>query len=313
MKWCSTPPTRYPNMVTYHGISIIGAGRLGRSVGRSLRERGWKIHSVVTRSHATARRAVRSIGGGHARAAISSEVFLAPIILIAVPDSAIPHVVQQLAAVGDPDARKRSVLHTSGTLSSGVLAPLRQLGATVGSVHPLQSFSGVSAPSLEGRVFAIEGDVAAVRAARSLARTLGGQIVLLASAGKPLYHAAASMAAGQVLAQVEAAIQIFASLGMKRREALRALLPLTRQVLENQERLGSRAAWTGPLARGDFRVIAEHEKALLSCSGEYLAAYRAMNRLAARVLSREPESVLAALDQISHESAYPLQAKGVTA
>ena len=66
MDWCSMPPTRYPNTVTCHGISIIGGGRLGRSLGRSLRERGWKIHSVVTRSQATARRAVRSIGGGHA-------------------------------------------------------------------------------------------------------------------------------------------------------------------------------------------------------------------------------------------------------
>ena len=300
-------------MVTYHGISIIGAGRLGRSLGRSLRERGWKIHSVITRSQATARRAVRAIGGGHARAAISSEVFLVPIVLVSVPDSAIPEVVQQLAAVGHPDARKRFILHTSGALCSDVLAPLRQLGAFVGSVHPLQSFSGVSAPSLEGRVFAVEGDAAAVRAARSLTRTLGGEIVHLASADKPLYHAAASMAAGQVLAEVEAAIQLFAALGIKRREALRALLPLTRQVLENQERLGSHAAWTGPLARGDFRVVAEHEKALLSCGSEYLAAYRAMNRLAARVLSKDSESVLAALDQISREPAHPLKAKGVTA
>jgi predicted short-subunit dehydrogenase-like oxidoreductase (DUF2520 family) len=300
-------------MVTYHGISIIGAGRLGRSLGRSLRERGWKIHSVVTRSPATARRAVRSIGGGYARATISNDVFLASIILISVPDSAISEVVQRLAAVDPPDPRKSFILHTSGALCSGVLAPLRQLGASVGSMHPLQSFSGVSAPNLEGRVFAIEGDAGAVRVARSLARALGGQIVLLDSADKPLYHAAASMAAGQVLAEMEAAIRIFVSLGMKRREALRALLPLTRQVLENQERLGSRAAWTGPLARGDFRVVAEHEKALLSQASEYVAAYRAMNRLAARVLTRDPESMLAALDQISYESVRPPKAKGVSA
>jgi len=307
------PPTRYPNTVTCNGISIIGGGRLGRSLGRSLRERGWKIHSVVTRSQATARRAVRSIGGGHARATISNDVFLAPIVLISVPDSAIPDVVQQLAAVAEPGARNRFVLHTSGALCSGVLAPLRGLGASVGSVHPLQSFSGVSAPSLEGRVFTIEGDNGAVRVSRSLARALGGQIVLVDSTDKPLYHAAASMAASQVLAEVEAAVQIFASLGMKRREALRALLLLTRQVLENQQRLGSRAAWTGPLARGDFRVIADHEKALRSCPGEYLAAYRAMNRLAARVLASNPESMLAALDHISHEPAHSLRAKGVSA
>jgi predicted short-subunit dehydrogenase-like oxidoreductase (DUF2520 family) len=300
-------------MVTRYGISIIGAGRLGRSLGRSFRDRGWRIHSVVTRSPTTARRAVRSIGAGHACATISSEVFLAPVILIAVPDSTIHAVMQQLAEVGEQDARKHFILHTSGALASDVLAPLRRLGASVGSLHPLQSFSGVGAPSLEGRVFAIEGDAGAVRVARTLVRSLDGEILLLDSVAKPLYHAAASMAAGQVLAAIEAAIQLFASIGMKRREALRALLPLTRQVLENQERLGARAAWTGPLARGDFRVISAHEKALLTRPEEYLAAYRALNRLAARVLARDPESVLAALDEISRESVPAPRAKGVSA
>lgn len=301
-------------MVTRYGISIIGAGRLGRSLGRRLRERGWKIHSVVTRSQTTARRGVRSIGGGHARPAITAEVFLAPVVLIAVPDSAIRQVVEQLAnAVGSEHACGRFILHTSGCLSSDVLLPLRERGASVGSIHPLQSFSGVGAPDLEGRLFAIEGDTGAVRVARSLARTLGGQVTLLDAAAKPLYHAAASMTAGQMLAELEAAVQIFVSLGMKRREAVRALLPLTRQVLENQERLGPRAAWTGPLARGDFHVVRAHEEALRSQDGEYLAAYRALNRLAARVLSRDPEATLAALDQISQDVTLPPKAKGVSA
>jgi len=301
-------------MVTRYGISIIGAGRLGRSLGRRLRERGWKIHSVVTQSQTTARRAVRSIGGGHACSSITAEAFLAPVVLIAVPDSAIQQVSEQLAnAAGSEDARGRFILHSSGSLSSDILLPLRKLGASVGSIHPLQSFSGVGAPDLEGRLFAIEGDTGAVRVARLLARTLGGQALLLDSAAKPLYHAAASMAAGLLLAEVEAAVQIFVSLGMKRREALRALLPLTRQVLENQERLGPRAAWTGPLARGDFRVVKAHEGALHSQQEEYLAAYQALNRLAARVLSRDPDGMLAALDQIAQEVAHLPKAKGVSA
>lgn len=296
-----------------YGISIVGAGRLGRSLARSLRERGWKIHSVVTRSEASARRAVRAIGEGRPRSTISSEVFLAPIILIAVPDSAIENVATQLATAGREDAAGHVVLHTSGALSTGVLAVLRELGVSVGSVHPLQSFSGVGVPSLEGRVFAIEGDANAVRVARALTRGLGGQSLVLDPAAKPLYHAAAAMAAGQVLAQLEAAIQILASLGLKRRDATRALLPLTRQVLENDERLGHRAAWTGPLARGDYQVVRAHEQALSSREPEFLAAYRALNRLAARVLSREPEKTLAALDRVSQETSSPQRAKGVTA
>src|SRR5256884_4212046 len=41
------------------------------------------------------------------------------------------------------------------------LAPVKECGAAVGSMHPLQTFSGVGVPDLEG--FAVEGDVVAVR------------------------------------------------------------------------------------------------------------------------------------------------------
>jgi predicted short-subunit dehydrogenase-like oxidoreductase (DUF2520 family) len=286
---------------------------LGRSLATSLRQRNWRIHSVVTRSQTTARRAVRSIGGGHAHAQITRGVFAAPIILIAVPDSSITAVVAELAAFGPEELRKRVVLHTSGALSSGVLDPLRSAGAAVGSFHPLQSFSGVGTTSLEGRLVVIEGDAGAVRFSRSLARMLGGHAVLLKPWSKPAYHAAASIAAGQALALLESAVQIFTAIGMKRKEALNALVPLTRQVLENQERLGSRAAWTGPLARGDYDVIAAHEKALRSFPGEYLQAYRAVNRLAARVLAGNPEEVLASLERSSQDTVQNSNARGVHA
>jgi len=299
-------------MVTKYGISIIGAGRLGRSLGRILRDRGWKIHSVVTRSQTTAKRAVRLIGGGRPSTEISRAVLAAPVILIAVPDRAIPDVVDCISGIAD-QLRKHVVLHTSGALDSGILAPLRPVGAAVGSFHPLQTFSGVGTPRLEGRIFAVEGDVAAVRVSRAVIRALGGQVVLLASSDKPAYHAAASISAGMVLSLVETAIQIFASFGMKRREALHALLPLTRQVLENKETLGPRAAWTGPLARGDYDVIAAHEKALRSFPEEYLAAYRAVNRLSARVLARDPENMLRELTVVSEETLNNTKTEGVSA
>jgi predicted short-subunit dehydrogenase-like oxidoreductase (DUF2520 family) len=92
------------------------------------------------------------------------------------------------------------------------------------------------------------------------------------------------------------------SLGIKRRDAVRALLPLTRQVLDNFERLGPRAAWTGPLARGDFAVIAAHLEALRKNPEEVRGAYEHLNRLAARVLSQNPEKTLADLDSLQSET-----------
>ena len=294
-------------------FSLIGAGRLGRSLGYLLRASGWPVHAVATRSQASAKRAVRYIGAGRALAEITAEVAVAPLILIAVPDSAIRDVVCSIETAARDALRGRVVLHTSGALTSEELASLKKLGAKVGSLHPLQTFNGTVVPDLEGRLFAMEGDAAAIRIARTIARTLGGHPVLIDPQAKPLYHAAAAMAAGQVLALLEAAVHLFASVGMKRKEALRALLPLTRQVIENQEHFGARVAWTGPLARRDFSIIKAHQAALRSCPEEYLMAYLAVNRLAARVLARDSESVLAALDQISPALTSEILAKGVTA
>jgi predicted short-subunit dehydrogenase-like oxidoreductase (DUF2520 family) len=300
-------------MVKRYGISVIGAGRVGRALGGRLRERGWRIHSVVTRSAATARRAVRSIGSGHARAGLSREVLLAPVILIAVPDSATHEIARQLASFESENLDKHVVLHTSGALSFDALAAVRFRGAAVGSIHPLQTFSGIGIPALDGRVFAIEGDPAAVRVARAMVRALGGQTLLLNSAVKPLYHAAATMSAGQVLAQLEAAVQLFISIGLKRREALNALLPLTRQVLDNLERVGPRAAWTGPLARGDYEVISAHEAALRALPEEYLAAYRSLNKLAIRVLAGESRATSADSPRNSQGAVTDLKGKGASA
>jgi predicted short-subunit dehydrogenase-like oxidoreductase (DUF2520 family) len=281
------------------GISIIGAGRIGRALGRRLREQGWRIHSVVTRSEATARRAVRSIGAGSARRELSRGIFSAEVILIAVPESAMADVVTLLASFGETELRGKIALHTSGALSSDVLAKLRLMGAAVGSIHPLQTFSGVGIPALDGRIFVIDGDPAAVRVSRRMTRALGGQPVQLSAASKPLYHAAAVISSGHILALEETAVRILNSIGMKRQEALKALLPLARQVLENLERVGPRAAWTGPLARRDYEVIAMHEEALKPAPLEYLEAYRAVNRLAARVLAREPDLAVGELARSS--------------
>jgi len=80
---------------------------------------------------------------------------------------------------------------------------------------------------------------------------------------------------------------------MKRRVATQALLRLARQVLDNQELLGPRAAWTGPLSRGDWATLRLHWQALDRYPEEFRGAYAAMTRLAARLLAAEPEELLA--------------------
>jgi predicted short-subunit dehydrogenase-like oxidoreductase (DUF2520 family) len=276
-------------------LAIVGAGRVGRVLGRILRQRGWRIGAVVTRSRKTASAAVRAIGAGRPRARLDASALAADVVLITTPDRAIAAVAKELARVsarggrGDRSGQGRlesTILHTNGALDRSVLAPLARLGAATGSLHPLQTFTRDAAPNLDGAICAIEGTPRALRVARRIARDLGCVPVVIAPQSKPAYHAAAALAAGHILAVTEAATQILIALGFTRKEAVRALLPLTRQTLANFERHGASAAWTGPLARGDFATVKKHAAALRKFPREYRVAYDALSRLSQAVLGK---------------------------
>jgi predicted short-subunit dehydrogenase-like oxidoreductase (DUF2520 family) len=96
---------------------------------------------------------------------------------------------------------------------------------------------------------------------------------------------------------METATRLLMAQGFTRRQAVRALLPMTRQTLDNFERVGPRAAWTGPMTRGDFSTVQRHVSALAEFPREYLDAYNAISRLAAVVLSGDPAATLRQLDR----------------
>jgi hypothetical protein len=136
---------------------------------------------------------------------MTRQILASRVILIATRDAEIAIIAQELARIGEEGLRGRVVLHTSGAMDAAVLDAVHERGAMVGSMHPLQSFSGVSVPSLEGKVFTIAEETEAVRVARQIAQSLGGAPVRIAGSTKILYHTAAAMAAGHVLAVEEAA------------------------------------------------------------------------------------------------------------
>ncbi|MGO9591864.1 MAG: Rossmann-like and DUF2520 domain-containing protein [Candidatus Acidiferrales bacterium] len=297
-------------------VSIVGAGRVGISLGKHLRELGWRIGAVVTRSKSTARAAVRAIGGGTPYAnpgrpvetwgsspAKSGNLTRAlalgsGVILITTPDDILPAVAQSLArSMGRASLRGKVVLHTSATLDRSALAPLARLGTSTGSLHPMQAFGGKVVPKLKGVIFGIEGDAKAQRMAQSLAKSLGGIPVVIETADKPAYHAAAVMAGGSIYPVLEAGLELLMSIGFTRQRASQTLLPLLRQILDNIERIGPRAAWTGPLSRGDYAVVAKHMNALRRYPPEFRKSYAALAQLAGRVLSKTPAATLAQIER----------------
>ena len=178
---------------------------------------------------------------------MTRRILASRVILIATPDDEVAVVAQELARIGEEELRGRVVLHTSGAMDSAVLDAVHERSAMGGSMHPLQSFSGASVHRWKARFLQWKGK-------RMRSGWRGRSRERLAGSKKILYHAAAAMAAGHVLALEEAAMQLLLSLGMRRSEAVRALLPLTRQVLENFETLGPRVAWTGPITKWRGRI-----------------------------------------------------------
>jgi len=294
-------------------LAILGAGRVGRALGRLLNERGWRILVVVARSEAAARKAAKFIRAGRPFAGISHHALAAKIILISVPDDAIPEIAAKLARIGGQQLRGKIVLHTSGACDASALQPVRAFGAFAASMHPMQTFNGVSVPPIEGKIFAIEGDAPAVRVARSIARSFGGIPVNITAEKKPLYHAAGAFAAGLVLALEEAGVQMLKTSGLPQREALYALLSLSRQVLEHYEKLGPHKAWTGPLSRGDYGVVAANEEAIAHYHPEFLEAYQAVSRLSGHVLAADPAAVLGHLETLPRHSPLLSKSKGGSA
>ena len=273
-------------------VSIVGAGRLGRALGRRLHELGWRVGAVTARSITSARAAVRAIGAGHPLKRLTHQILDSRVVLVTVPDDAVERVARELAQLDGKEWKGRVVLHTSGALGLCALQPLAELGAATGSMHPMQSFSYQKIPDLSKCIFGIDGTAAALQVARKMIHQFGGVSVRLSGANKAAYHAAGSLACAHVLALMETATRLLMAQGFKRRQALRALLPLTRQTLDNFERMGPVAAWTGPLARGDLSTIQRHVEALAEFQPEYREAYEAMARLAAAVLAPEPDAVL---------------------
>ena len=283
-------------------VSIVGAGRLGRSLGRRLHRLGWRVGAVVTRSDATSRNAVRFVGSGKPHGSLTREILHADVILLTVPDGALAGVARSLARLDPKKWAGKVVLHTSGALDRTVLQPLAKCGAVTGSLHPMQTFSGHGDPKLTGVVFGIEGYPKAIRVAASIATALGGIPVTVDGKKKISYHAAAVLVAGLGLALAEGATQVLLSVGFTRRRAHQALLPLMREMLQNFERQGPHAAWTGPISRADYGTVALHAKALRTQSPELQETYQALARLSARVLSKKYGATLKDLNRVLGKS-----------
>lgn len=248
-------------------LVIVGVGRLGGALGRTLRAAGWRVH-VVARS-AGARRRARGLRLPLARA---RELREASVCLLCVPDGAVGEV----ALVVAPRLGARTALvHCAGALTLDVLGPAGP--RPVGSLHPLCAVSDAR-DSLEGHAAALSShSPALLRTLRRLARDAGLRPIEVPESGRAAYHAGAVLSAGGLVALASAAVEALGAAGVAEDAALAALLPLMRSALRGLEARGLAGGLTGPVRRGDAGVVAAHLAALPASVAEL---YRPLSRRA---------------------------------
>lgn len=288
-----------------YDIAIVGAGRVGQTLGRLWSALGHRLAFVACRSQAAAGEAVRFIGAGipttYAEAPLSMLSAPSGVVCFTTPDHAIAPTAA-LVAERRPAWPGVTALHCSGALSSAALHVLRPAGVHVASMHPLYAFgTAVADPALlHGVYWCLEGDDAALAVAQHLITALHGQSSIIAPAAKILYHAAAAVAGNQITGLMSVAFGILEHCGIAPEQARAMLIRLSEGALQRIKAEGEIVALAGPISRGDIATVAQHVEHLRALPPLYGDVYRSLSQVLVTLAQRKgtPETALEALRRL---------------
>jgi predicted short-subunit dehydrogenase-like oxidoreductase (DUF2520 family) len=239
-----------------------------------------RVVAVASRSREKAESLAHSLGRAR-HLSIADLGSAAPIILVAVSDSAIDEVASALRVGADT-----LVAHTSGSRSADALQAAQVRGATIGGFHPLAAVvrarSALDATPeayasvFRGAAFAIEGEYGVQERLAPLALELGGHPFRISASSKPLYHLGASMLAAFSAGLAQAAWKQMREAGASNDVASSGVAHLMRTVANNVGNAATPAhALTGPVARGDAAGVRRQADAARALSAEAESLYRA--------------------------------------
>ena len=267
-------------------VAIVGAGALGTALALRLVQRGYSVAAVISRTEASARRLADRVGASVAAAtpdALPPDVHLT---FCCVPDDRLSSVAERLAEART-DWSGCTVAHTSGALTTDVLAPLVARGALTIGFHPMQTFPPGTPPEAFADVYVgLEGDAEAVSEGARIAADLGARSVVIPSEKKALYHLAGVLASNALVTLLAMARDALVAADVRPEAGLDLVQPLVESTWRNAQRHGPEAALTGPVARGDEATIARHAEALTADLPHLLPAYAALTRETVRLALR---------------------------
>ena len=199
-----TPPARL-------SVGLISAGRVGTAIGAALERRGHVVAAVVARSERSrdllARRLPEARPADPAAVAEAGEL-----LILAVPDSALPGIVAELAEAG-AFRPGHIVVHVAGAVGADVLRPAAEAGAVVVAAHPAMTFTGGEADvdRMEGCSWALTSPDETGLVGPMLVMEMGGLPVTVAESSRALYHAALAHGANHLVTLVGDAAEALAA------------------------------------------------------------------------------------------------------
>lgn len=281
-------------------IAIVGCGRVGAVLGAAWHRAGHRIVGVTARSDTSRLRAEALLPGIPVldEADVSAD---ADLVLIAVPDRALPEVVARLVSLGTIRAGQ-FVVHPAGRYGLEVLDPVARAGAVPLALHPALPLTGTSMDldRLAGSVFGVTAPEGMRTVAEALVVELGAEPVWIPEQARNGYHAALTFAANYAMTLVNESVDLLAEAGAE--APARILGPLVRASVETALERGDRGQ-TGPITRGDGSTVVSHLAWLSDQAPLAARAYRSLGTLtvdrllAAGVIDTEQASnVVHALD-----------------
>ena len=243
-------------------IGIIGAGKVGVSVGRYLKDNNIQIAGFYDIDCDNAAFAAQ-FTNTDCFSDLEKLVIMSDTLFITTPDNVIGSVWDCIIK-NNMSVQNKIVCHFSGALSSDVFTDSQSTGASVCSIHPMLAFSDklTSYRIPANTFFAIEGDETAVSALKSLFESLGNTVCRIDKSKKSLYHTAASVLSNELVALLYMGYSLLEQCGFSREEAVGATQNLVsgnvKSVLEN----GCVNALTGPVERNDLQTVKKHVDSL---------------------------------------------------
>lgn len=256
-------------------IGIIGAGRVGFSLGKYLsdRQNGVSVVGYYDTSFGNAVEAA-AFTGTESFQEMDRLVAFSDTLFLTTPDGMIAGTWDCMKSM---PLTNKIICHFSGSLSSVVFSGMDKTGASGCSIHPMLAFSDKysSYTQLQNAFFTIEGDGRAVEIMSGLLCSLGNKVCPIDREKKVLYHTAASILSNDVVAVLDTGYRLLTECGFSREAAREASQSLVRGNVENVISQDCIQALTGPIDRGDVSTVEKH---LSSLDGSDEEMYRILGK-----------------------------------